>query len=144
MPTLFPIPNHQLDAGEILVIDDDSSSLFLIQDLLTSMGLGEKVTTASSAEDALEILAEREGTARYPELLFLDIRMPHIDGFGFLERLDKLRSPNHPTPKVVILSYYGNRLYQEQAEKYGVSAYLRKPLTREKVLDLIEFRSYPN
>ncbi|KAA3437075.1 response regulator [Rufibacter hautae] len=132
------------DTGEILVIDDDTSSLFLIKDLLTSMGMGTKVTTASTAQDALDILASRRGTNRFPELLLLDIKMPDMDGFGFLERLHQLNLPRHTEPKIVVLSYYGNRMYQERAQELGVSAYLRKPLTREKVLDIIGLRSYSN
>ncbi|WP_210465693.1 MULTISPECIES: response regulator [Rufibacter] len=140
---------HQLittyqDTGEILVIDDDTSSLFLIKDLLTSMGMGAKVTTVSTALDALEILESRRGTNRFPELLLLDIKMSGIDGFGFLERLHQLNLPRHIEPKVVVLSYYANRTYQERAQELGVSAYLRKPLTREKVLDIIGLRSYSN
>jgi CheY-like chemotaxis protein len=130
-----PVLNN--DLGEILVIDDDTSSLFLIQDLLHSMGLGEKVTVATNVPDALTVMKERIGTKRFPEVVFLDIRMPEHDGFTFLEKMSVLPYAPHQDPKVVILSYYGNRKYQEQAEQYQVTAYLRKPLTREKVLDII-------
>ncbi|AMM52627.1 hypothetical protein TH61_17590 [Rufibacter sp. DG15C] len=128
--------NTILDLGEILVIDDDTSSLFLINDLLTSMGLGDKVTTTTNVPEALSLLRERSGTAKFPDLVLLDIRMPESDGFDFLEELEALPLAS-PAPKVVILSYYGNRTYQSRAEALGVSAYLRKPLTREKVLDII-------
>lgn len=124
-------------AGDILVIDDDSSSLFLIQDLLTSMGIGEKVTVATSAGDAMRLLRERVGTDNFPSTVFLDIRMPEVDGFGFLEKLENFSYSYHAKPKVVLLSYYGTRAYQEQAEYYGVNAYLRKPLTKEKVLEVL-------
>ncbi len=119
------------------MIDDDASSLFLIQDLLTSMGLGDKVTVATNVSDALSLVQNRIGTAQFPDLVLLDIRMPETDGFAFLEKLKTLSCAPHPDPKVVILSYYGNRKYQEQAEQYQVTAYLKKPLTREKVLDII-------
>jgi CheY-like chemotaxis protein len=125
------------DSGEILVIDDDTSSLFLIQDLLSSMGLGEKVTVATNVPDALELVQDRIGTPRFPDLVLLDIRMPENDGFTFLEKLNNLPHAPHQDPKVVILSYYGNRKYQEQASQYKVAAYLRKPLTREKMLDIL-------
>lgn len=125
-----------LDLGEILVIDDDTSSLFLIKDLLISMGLGEKVTTSTNVLDALHLLRERSGTSKFPDLVLLDIRMPDHDGFDFLEQLQTLPLAS-PAPKVVILSYYGNRAYLNRAQALGVSSYLRKPLTREKVLDII-------
>lgn len=130
------LSNNPLDLGEILVIDDDASSLFLIEDLLTSMGLGGKVTTSTNVPEAISLLRERSGTARFPDLVLLDIRMPDSDGFDFLEQLNTLPLAS-PAPKVVLLSYYGNRTYQSRAEALGVAAYLRKPLTREKVLDII-------
>ena len=125
-----------LDLGEILVIDDDTSSLFLIKDLLSSMGLGDKVTTSTSVPEALSLLQERSGTDKFPDLVLLDIRMPESDGFDFLEKMHSLPLAS-PAPKVVVLSYYGNRTYQSRAQALGVSSYLRKPLTREKVLDII-------
>lgn len=128
--------NNVFDLGEILVIDDDTSSLFLIKDLLISMGLGDKVTTSTNVPEALDLLRERSGTARFPDLVLLDIRMPESDGFDFLERMKDLPLAS-PAPKVVVLSYYGNRTYQSRAQALGVTAYLRKPLTREKVLDII-------
>ncbi|GAB2540536.1 response regulator [Rufibacter soli] len=147
-PTTMPAiqkqnPNYQ-ETGEILVIDDDSSSLFLIEDLLQSLGMGGKVTTATNAADALALIKSRIGTNKFPELLFLDIKMPGIDGFGFLEQLRHMYHPNHAEPKVVVLSYYGNRVYQEQAAQFGVSAYLRKPLTKEKVMDVMDLHTFNN
>lgn len=126
------------------MIDDDSSSLFLIQDLLNSLGMGDKVTTATNAADALAVIKSRIGTDKFPELLFLDIKMPGIDGFGFLEQLRHMYYPSHAEPKVVLLSYYGNRMYQERAAEFGVSAYLRKPLTKEKVMDVIDLHTFNN
>ncbi|MBA9076455.1 MULTISPECIES: response regulator [Rufibacter] len=139
MPALKKInsPGATVDVGEILVIDDDTSSLYLIQDLFQSMGMGSKVTTATSASEALKVLKERAGTAKFPELILLDIRMPEEDGFGFLEKMGKLKLTGPVEPKVVVLSYYGSRTYQERASRLGVAAYLLKPLTKEKVLDFI-------
>lgn len=137
MPTTLNTRPNTIEIGEILVIDDDTSSLYLIQELLNSMGMGNRVTTATNVSDAMGVLRERVGTPRYPELVLLDIRMPDVDGFGFLEKLESLSHTGHPEPKVVILSYYGNRTYQERAAEFGVSAYLIKPLTKEKMLDVI-------
>ncbi|QHL86862.1 response regulator [Nibribacter ruber] len=137
MPLQNSLLPHPLEIGEILVIDDDASSLYLIKDLLTTMGLGDKVTTTNNVPDALHILSQRAGTEKFPELVLLDIRMPESDGFDFLEKLETLPLQANAAPKVVVLSYYGNRDYQNRAADLGVAAYLRKPLTREKVLDII-------
>lgn len=123
--------------GNILVIDDDKSSLFLVQDLLSSMGLADKVTAVSSAQEAFDVLLRQLGTAQFPAYIILDIMMPNVNGFGFLDKLDNFPLAFHQKPKIILLSYYGNRAYQEQAAMYGVSAYLRKPLTKEKVLEVI-------
>ena len=137
MPITIPQSPAPLEIGEILVIDDDASSLYLIKELLASMGMADKVTTVTTVSEAMDVLQERVGTSRFPDLVLLDIRMPNVDGFGFLEQLETMPLPAQAEPKVVVLSYYGNRAYQKRAAEFGVSAYLIKPLTREKMLDII-------
>jgi two-component system, NtrC family, nitrogen regulation response regulator NtrX len=107
----------------ILVIDDESA----IRDSL-KMTLeydGYDVTTAATGEEGVK-LVEREA----PDLVFLDIKMPGIDG---LEVLHKLRSVVETVPFVVI-SGHADISTAVEATRLGAFDFIEKPLASERVL----------
>jgi CheY-like chemotaxis protein len=83
---------------------------------------GYQVTVASDGEEAI-----RMATDRVPDLIFLDIRLPKLDGLAVLERL---RSEERTTQvPVVILSNYSERELVERGLKLGALEYLVKSQT---------------
>ncbi|NLI81684.1 MAG: response regulator [Deltaproteobacteria bacterium] len=108
----------------IFVVDDDRGIL----DSFDAM-LGDEypLVMVDNGARALSLLNEHK-----PRLLFLDIKMPGING---LELLKCIRSSNLPT-EVVIVTALPQEHYEELANKYGVYRYLRKPLDVDEVEDI--------
>ncbi|UOG74472.1 response regulator [Hymenobacter tibetensis] len=71
---------------ETLLIDDNSTSVFLTEMLLKREGFSDKIRSFLAAEEALTYL-EQGLPVRVPEVIFLDLNMPVMDGWDFLEAL---------------------------------------------------------
>lgn len=126
-------------AGDILVIDDDFTSRYLVQSLLTTLGVSGQILTARNGHEALTLLKQRSSAGYFTKLVLLDLVMPGSDGFAFLDGLAELEQTNLLGTKIAILSYYGSRLYRERASLYPINAYFQKPLTAEKLHEVLEF-----
>jgi two-component system LytT family response regulator len=113
-----------------LIIDDEPPAVELLHQLLIDTRQFSIVRTANSANKAFEILEEFE-----PDLIFLDIKMPEMDGFAFLE---KLKAEKRKTEVVFVTAYDQFAL---KALKNHAFDYLLKPIDRKELLDCImEFK----
>ena len=107
----------------ILVVDDEDSIRKTMR--MTLEYEGYEVTEAASGTEAIKAV-ENE----LPDLVFLDVKMPGMDG---LEVLDRLKQ-NSPATQVVIISGHGNVQTAVQATKLGAFDFIEKPLETERVL----------
>lgn len=98
----------------ILVVDDEP----LIQKafLLAAKSRGHHVELASNGLEALEIWDKAQ-----PEILFLDVLMPKMDGFEFLKNM-----PTQPKPKIIMISAH-NELNDLEIQQTGVDLFVKKP-----------------
>ncbi len=110
----------------ILVVDDETIIRMDLAEILTRMG-HQVVGHAATGEDAVEKCRELD-----PDLVFLDIKMPGMDGFSALRHMneEKLRP-------VIILTAFSDVDLIEQAVELGVAAYLIKPFEESKLLPAI-------
>jgi len=113
----------------VLIIDDSPTVLVTLRRHLNSIGL--VVIEAADAETGLDLLRSHK-----PELIFLDIILPHMDGFAALRHIR--RDPLGRTVPVVMMS--GNELAAEQfyANRIGADDFMHKPFTRRDVFARIE------
>jgi two-component system nitrogen regulation response regulator NtrX len=109
--------------ARILVVDDEAEIRRSVRMILEYEGY--EVLEASSGPDAIA-LVEREA----PDLVFLDIKMPGMDG---LDALQRIRASNDALP-VVIISGHGTVSTAVEATKAGAFDFIEKPLTTERVL----------
>jgi two-component system nitrogen regulation response regulator NtrX len=109
--------------SRILVIDDEAEIRRSVKMILEYEGYD--VTEASSGPEGLAMI-EREP----PDLVFLDIKMPGLDG---LEALQRIRQTNESLP-VVIISGHGTVSTAVEATKLGAFDFIEKPLASERVL----------
>jgi two-component system nitrogen regulation response regulator NtrX len=109
--------------GRILVVDDEAEIRRSVRMILEYEGYD--VTEASSGPEGLALI-ERET----PDLVFLDIKMPGLDG---LEALQRIRQTNESLP-VVMISGHGTVSTAVEATKLGAFDFIEKPLASERVL----------
>jgi CheY-like chemotaxis protein len=126
----------------VLLIEDDATFRFLGQTLLQRIGIGkDDIATASNGIEALELLNNYYSGARaLPDIILLDINMPILDGFGFLEAFLRLDLPNKGAVKIVVVTSSTNSEDIRRAMEMGASDYLTKPLTVEMLMDVLEFQ----
>ena len=112
-------------SARVLVVDDEQQVKAAFCRVLDRAGY--ETSGAESAEEALELIRESEY-----DLVITDIVMDGIDGVEFLSRLRKQRIDL----PVVMVTAYSKEEYEESAREKGAFAYLRKPVSRERLLSV--------
>jgi len=125
---------------KVLLIDDNDIDNFINERMITTSNFSEKVVVKNSAEGALDFLRSSASDVNaLPEVIFLDLNMPVMDGFGFLEEFEKLDElvRNHCHVVVLSSSISAEDINRASTNPY-VTRYVNKPLS-EKYLDAIHF-----
>ena len=117
---------------KILLIDDDEDDNFFHKMVIAKAGVAEQVMVLESATEALEILLQ---TTEFPELIFLDLNMPRMNGWEFIEILDKENKLKDLF--VVILSTSFNNTDIARARQFQIKHLELKPLTRQILQSVI-------
>jgi CheY-like chemotaxis protein len=113
----------------VLVVDDEPDVLLATRLLLQNAG--HTVLVARSGEEALHVIEEAE-----PDAVFLDLRMPGMDGMAVLKEL-AARSRLDRTP-VIVLSAHGSPDRVEQTVEVGARAYVTKPFKKEDLIRALD------
>ncbi len=113
----------------ILVIDDDPTSTFLITLALEEENLAGHVQTYHSAEAALAFInACYAHDSACPDLILLDLNMPAMSGFEFMDALKGSGKSRLIHERIVVLTSSTSTKDREKAGTYAVRDYLEKPL----------------
>ncbi|WP_158267490.1 response regulator [Adhaeribacter arboris] len=118
---------------KILLVDDDATAIFLSQRTLKRAEIEVEVLTAEHGLAALEIVKRVCEQEQCPELILLDINMPVMDGFEFLEALQTSADLSKADIKIVLVSSSTHYLDIARSKKYPGIDCIEKPLTIEKV-----------
>jgi CheY-like chemotaxis protein len=122
--------------SHVMLIDDNELDNFINEKILEANHFANKIYVSTSAKSALEFLNniltmgdDHAGT--YPQVIFVDINMPIMDGFQFIEYHKKNLEEKMKRPKIVILTssvYHEDK--QKASEISGDIVFLNKPLTQ--------------
>lgn len=126
---------------EILLVDDSRGTNVLNERLLSSMGVSQKITAVLNGQEALDYLTKpnQNGEFPNPELVFLDINMPVMDGYQFLEKYEMLDTRYRAFKVIIMLTTSISHEDQDKVKKYpAVKEYLFKPLTKQHVNSILE------
>lgn len=125
-----------------MLIDDNELDNFINEKTLEANLFARKIYSNTSGKSAIEFLNNMvtmgdEFSAVYPEVIFIDLNMPMIDGFQFIEHFKKNTEAQLLKPKLVILT---SSVYHEDKQKaMSISkdiVFLNKPLTKEMLDNL--------
>lgn len=120
------------------MIDDDEPTNFLNKMIIDEASCAENVQVEQSATDALDFLNSTPEQDTGPDLIFLDINMPAMDGWEFLEEYEKLTPDQKARVVVVMLTTSYNPEDEVKARNHSmIAAFRNKPLTTEMLMDVL-------
>lgn len=119
----------------VLLVEDESTFQMIGKILLRTIGLPpENFYSAQTGKDALELLDKLQAEGKpLPELILLDVYMPIMDGFGFLEAYSQKDYSNKSSIKIIALTSSHDPQHMEKMKKFGVTQYMTKPLEETKI-----------
>ncbi len=115
----------ELSAAKILVVDDQPGNVLLLSKLLRAEGFFEIIETTDSRE--VESLYLRE----QPDIVLLDLNMPHLDGFAVMARLHEIDPEGAP---VLVLTAQIDMQTRLRALQSGARDFISKPFDRHEVM----------
>jgi len=128
--------------NHIVLVDDNETTSFLNNRLLGRLALAKKVSTFTRAEEASRFLWEEAAPTSTPaaDLVFVDLKMPGMSGFDFLEQYNKLPVAVQERTVVAVLTTSMHAADTARVAQYPNVEYLTKPLTEEKLQRLLAKR----
>ena len=122
----------------IMIIDDDDVNNFLCSKIISKSGVACDIETHLTGVSALQSM-QKANPDDLPDLLFLDINMPVMTGWDFLDEFRKIKLKKKEEIKIIMLS---SSIYQkdlDKAEAYSeVTDYVTKPLSISKMVEINE------
>src|SRR6201990_3352655 len=110
--------------NKILLVDDDEACNFLSSTIIDDLDAAREVEIANDGFIACDLIKKE----KCPDIIFLDIRMPRMDGFAFLDSLERTGLCDHV--KIVMLTSSIRQEERDKALSYKwVIDYVEKPLT---------------
>jgi CheY-like chemotaxis protein len=120
----------------ILLVDDDAVANFLIEKVVLSTGLAGNIYKALNGREALHFFNGDPHTIR-PEIILLDINMPIMNGYEFIQAFNQLDHKNNDMPLIIIVSSSSHPQDMKKAEVMGIKYYLTKPITKDKLKSIL-------
>lgn len=123
---------------EVLLADDNREFTALLSEFINDQQDMNVSGIAYNGNDVLRLIEE----GRVPDVLILDIIMPHLDGLGVLEKLREMNI--NPQPKIIMLTAFGQESITQKAVQLGASYYILKPFDMEVLTNRIRQLISPN
>lgn len=125
----------------VMLVDDNEIDNLINQKMIEAASITEIIYIHTGAKSAIEFLRNVEkidvADKVLPDVIFLDIDMPLMDGFQFLEEFEKMSTVIKDKCKIIMLTSSINPLDFNRSKKYSnVRLYLNKPLSHESIAKL--------
>ncbi len=128
--------------NHIVLVDDNETTSFLNNRLLGRLAVADHVSTFARADEAFaQFWGAADGDdVPAPDLVFVDLKMPGVTGFDFIERYSHLPAAVQQRTVVAVLTTSMHAADTARVAQYPNIEYLTKPLTEEKMQSLLAKR----
>jgi CheY-like chemotaxis protein len=133
---IITMTDHKL---QVCVIDDDFIYQFAAKKTIEATGLAEEILSFSNGKEAINYLEEKiAASTEVPDVIFLDINMPVMDGWEFLEAYNPMQKSLKKKIIIYIVSSSNSDYDVAYSKKFNcVSDYIIKPVHKEKFEQLL-------
>lgn len=135
--TILFFPQYHINMSDPLslaaIIDDDEIHTFVIKSLMNNCQFAQQIISFSSGIKALEFFsAYQDSAAQLPDVVILDIEMPFMDGWEFLDEFKKIKEKLcKKIPIFILTTSISNQDRKKAASHPEVTGYIVKPLKKE-------------
>jgi CheY-like chemotaxis protein len=124
----------------ILIIDDDEINNFIAAKLINKIPPLAIVNTCLNGQEGIDYVKSKlKNQDEFPDIIFLDINMPLMNGWDFLEEYELIKAS---IKKKVVINMLSSSVYNDDISKADtfetVNKFISKPLTVEKIKDLYQ------
>jgi CheY-like chemotaxis protein len=130
------IADSVMQQKNILLVDDDSIANFLIERIVQSTGLARNISKALNGKEALKVFMEHNGSS-LPEVVLLDLNMPIMNGFEFLQAYKNLDFQQKDDVLIILVTSSNNPSDIEKARELGIKYYLTKPISADTIKGIL-------
>jgi CheY-like chemotaxis protein len=123
----------------IYLIDDDKLFVFLLKKTIGLTGIASRITDFADGKAALEFIKEnRDNADILPDVIFLDLRMPIMDGWEFIEEFTPLEPKLAKKNKLYVFSSSISPYDIDKAKSINlVTDFIIKPILKEKFIEIL-------
>ena len=125
---------EELKSNRVLVVDDSPDSRMILHDMMAALGLS--CEEAKAGREGVERLIGAAKENQPFHLVFMDWRMPGMDGLETIRQLQSQKDIS-PRPKVIMVTAYGRQEVIDEAEGMGLSGILLKPVSPSTLFDAV-------
>lgn len=112
----------------ILLVDDETIFNFLHKRMLELTGVTDEIHTTLNGVQAMDFLQGNSRNAKLPDIIMLDLSMPVMDGFAFLDAFQKIDLPGKENITVIVVTSSIDQRDRLKAKEMGITHYLIKPV----------------
>ena len=122
-----------------LLVDDDATTNYLNQLLLKRLAVADHLLVALNGQEALDLLQAHchRIADDCPALILLDVKMPVMDGFAFLDAYDQLPIAQKQAIVIIMLTTSLHPKDMERTKNRNIAGFLSKPLTEAKINEVL-------
>jgi len=124
--------------SNVLLVEDDPITIMVCDRIIKMTSFAEKVTSCENGKIAIDYLISIKDSGPLPNIIFLDINMPVMNGWDFLEEFEKVQSGFLQLPRIYLLSSTVDPEDYKKAKSFSlVNDFISKPLSREALANIV-------